>query len=313
MSDSRIPVALTRCADYAPDAVESAVRSVLDAAGVRPSSGTRVLVKPNLLKAEPGGLCCTHPMVVRAACLYLMDCGCKVTVGDSPAFGSAGKVAQSIGLADALAPLGVPIITLDNPVAVTLPYGMSVGISRHALETDTLLSVPRVKAHTQMRVTCAVKNMFGCVAGVRKALAHTTHGDKGNAFRAMLVEVAAALPPTAALVDGVVGMDRTGPSGGDAYALGMVGAAQTAVALDTAVYAVLGATPEMIPLWGELRSRNTQGAFAEQLRYPMLSPEQVAEQVAGQGFRFPGGLTPETFHPLRLLRSAVKRWWMARS
>ena len=309
MTPTTIPVALTRCADYSPDAVESAVRSVLDAAGVRPASGTRVLVKPNLLKAESGGLCCTHPMVVRAACLYLMDCGCRVTVGDSPAFGSADKVAQAIGLADALTPLGVPVITLDTPVSVTLPYGMTVGISRHALETDLLVSVPRVKAHTQMRVTCAVKNMFGCVAGVRKALAHTTHGDKGNAFRAMLVEVAAALPPTAALVDGIVGMDRTGPSGGDAFPLGMVGAAQSAVALDTAVYAVLGATPEMIPLWGELRTRRTHGALAEQLSYPLLAPEEVA----AKGFRFPGALTPETFHPLRLLRSAIKRWWMARS
>ena len=309
MTPTTIPVALTRCADYSPDAVESTVRSVLDAAGVRPASGTRVLVKPNLLKAESDGLCCTHPMVVRAACLYFMDYGCRVTVGDSPAFGSADKVAQAIGLADALTPLGVPVITLDTPVSVTLPYGMTVGISRHALETDLLVSVPRVKAHTQMRVTCAVKNMFGCVAGVRKALAHTTHGDKGNAFRAMLVEVAAALPPTAALVDGIVGMDRTGPSGGDAFPLGMVGAAQSAVALDTAVYAVLGATPEMIPLWGELRTRRTHGAFAEQLSYPLLAPEEVA----AKGFRFPGALTPETFHPLRLLRSAIKRWWMARS
>lgn len=307
MSDG-LSVALARCHHYQPEAVEQAVHTVLDACGYRPAAGSRVLVKPNLLKAEPGGLCCTHPQVVRAACIYLMDCGCRVTVGDSPAFGSAAKVAQAIGLAEAMAPLGIPVITLDAAVNVQLPFGMTVGISRHALEADSLLSVPRIKAHTQMRVTCAVKNMFGCVAGVRKALAHTVHGDKGNAFRAMLVEVAAALPQTAALVDGIVAMDRMGPSGGDACALGVVGASRDAVALDSAVYTMLGARPAMIPLWGELQSRGAVGAFTENLSFPLLSPADIDAEK----FRFPGSLTPETFHPLRLLRSAVKRWWMAR-
>lgn len=300
-----IAVAITRCADYTPRAVDAAVCAALHAAGYAPAAGTRVLVKPNLLKAEPGGLCCTHPQVVRAACAYLLDCGCIVTVGDSPAFGSARSVARAIGLDNALAPLGVPIVTLDAAVTVRLPSGMDIGISRLALETNAVLSVPRVKAHSQMRLTCAVKNLFGCVAGVRKALAHTVHGDRGNAFRALLVEVAQALPPVAALADGITAMDRTGPSGGDAFALGMVAAASSPVAVDTAIYRMLGATPDDIPLWGELRQRNAAGAFDEHLVFPLLRPEDVD----GTAFRLPQALTPETFHPLRLLRSALIRGW----
>lgn len=301
-----LSVALTRCFSYAQADVDNAVRQVFESVGFAPAFGSRILVKPNLLKAEPGGLCCTHPEIVRAACAYLLDCGCRVTVGDSPAFGSAGRVAEGIGLAERLAPLDVPIITLDQPKPVRLPFGMTIGISRFALEADAILSVPRVKVHSQMRVTCAVKNLFGCVSGVRKALAHSTHGDKGRAFKALLVEVAGALPPTAALVDGIVAMDGTGPSGGDAFPLGVVAASQSPVAVDTAIYMLLGAAPDTIPLWNELRLRETFGAGPDQLVFPLLAPSAIDVP----GFRLPPVLAPESFHPLRLMKSAVKRVWM---
>ncbi len=300
-----ISVALTRCASYARPEVEDGVRAVFAAAGYAPAPGTRVLVKPNFLKADPTGLCCTHPEVVRAACVYLLDRGCRVTVGDSPAFGSAARVASSIGLAPMLSELGVPVITLDSPRTVTLPSGMRIGISRHALETDAVLSVPRIKAHTQMRLTCSVKNLFGCVSGVRKAVAHSTHGDKGNAFRTLLAEVPAMLPPTAALADGIVAMDRMGPSEGDPCSLGVLGAALEPVALDTAIYTMLGTTPQAVPLWGELQARKAHGARMEEVFFPMLGPDAFRDVR----FRLPRSLTPESFHPLRLLRSAFRRLW----
>lgn len=303
-----VAVAIARCPRYDRELVIRSVAEVLQAAGIAPVAGTRVLVKPNLLKVQPGGLCCTHPEVVRAACIYLRECGCHVTVGDSPAFGSAVQVARAIGLDAALADLAIPVITLDNAVRTVLPCGLAAGISRHALEADALLSVPRVKAHTQMRLTLSVKNMFGCVSGVRKAIAHTAHGDKGNAFRALLVEVAQMLPPTVALADGIVAMDRNGPAGGDAYPLGIVAAAADTVALDTALYAVVGAGPDQVPLWGELRAREIWGADAAHLSFPLLRPDDVAVS----DFRLPGTLSPETFHPLRLVRSSLKRLWISR-
>ena len=301
----RIPVALTHCREYVYADVLQAVQGCLQVCGFAPAYGASVLVKPNLLKVDTTGLCCTHPAVVAAVCESAKDAGCRVTVGDSPAFGSAASVARYIGLSAYCAKLGVPLITLDSPVCVTFSSGNSIGISRNALESDLLLNVPRVKAHSQMRMTVGVKNLFGCVSGVRKAIAHSTHGDKANAFRELLVDVALAMPETATVVDGITCMHKTGPIHGEPYPLGLIGAAGDPVSLDTAVYTALGRRVDELPLWEELQRRNVRGAFAGQLDYVLSAPEEFD----GSGFELPYDLKPESFHPARLLVSSVKRLW----
>ena len=166
-------VALTSCSSYAAAAATEAVGRTLDASGWHPPRGP-VLVKPNLLRAVP--LACTHPQVTAAVCRWLLDKGARVTVADSPGFGSARGVSRAIGLDAALAPLGVRVCALDDPVPVPLRGGGSWGVTRTALEADAIVSVPRVKAHAQVRLTLAVKNLFGCICGLGKVMAHSRRG-----------------------------------------------------------------------------------------------------------------------------------------
>lgn len=300
------PVALARCPDYAPANVNTALSHILEAITYQPAYGSTVLLKPNLLAPSSDGLCCTHPEVITSACAFIKDHGAIPVVGDSPAFGSAVRVAKNIGLDVRLQQMNIPIITLEHPRIIHLQCGLKAGISRHALEADSILNLPKLKAHSQFRVTGGVKNLFGCVSGVRKALAHSKHGDRQNAFRSMLVEIQDVLPPVTALLDGIVGMDHKGPSGGDPFPLGILGASQSTVALDTAAYTIIGATPDRLPLWQELRHRGNPAAFAENLHFPLLA----ANAVDGTTFRFPEELKAESFHPVRLLRSAIKRFVM---
>jgi len=77
-------VTLTRCADYEENTMRTAVRAALDASGWRVGAGSRVLVKPNLIRAQ--SLACTHPRVVGEACAWIMEQGAGVVVADSPGF-----------------------------------------------------------------------------------------------------------------------------------------------------------------------------------------------------------------------------------
>ena len=181
---TRPRVALARCEGYGhttDTSLVEAVDRVFALAGYAPARGERVLVKPNLLRAMP--LACTHAQMVRAACIWLLERGARVTVGDSPGFGTAPGVAKSIGLTSALQHLpggqSIPIVTLNTPVKRLVPGLGHINIARAALEADSLLSMPKLKAHSQMRLSCAVKNLYGCVSGVHKAVGHARHGDKG--------------------------------------------------------------------------------------------------------------------------------------
>jgi uncharacterized protein (DUF362 family) len=299
-----IPVAFSRCPDYRSPALPETVGLLLEAMGCRPARGERVLVKPNLLAATPPQfLPCTHPQVVRAVCRYLLDLGADVRVGDSPSFGSGVKIAQKIGLDLALADLKVPIVNLDRPKTVRLSFpGGRVALSRQALESSLILNLPKLKTHRMLRVTGAVKNFFGCVPGIRKALLHVLHGDRGRRFEAMLLDLLEHLPPSLSLMDGVTAMHAGGPVHGQPYPLGLLAASPSPVALDTAVFSLLGLSPAEVPTWQEALRRRLPGACLTDLFYPLESPRSFAVN----GFQVSRDLNPVGFHPLRLARSSLR-------
>ncbi len=312
-----IPVILARCESYDPAAVIPLAARMLDAAGFAPAPGARVLVKPNFLTADPGGIICTHPLVVAAVCRHLLDRGCRVRIGDSPGFGTAPGVARSIGLprvldevlADMPGGRDIPVLTLGRPVSRPLTLGGSVALSRHALEADHILNLPKLKAHSQMRVTGAVKNLFGCVPGVRKAVLHARHGDKAQdgaaCFPSLIADIMRHLPPVTTLLDAVTAMHVTGPSKGSPYPAGLLAASASPVGLDTAVCTLMGLAPDDVPLWRELTRRRAPGALFRDLALGGDS----ADCFDFSTFVLPGRLMAETFNPFRLLKSTLRRLW----
>jgi uncharacterized protein (DUF362 family) len=299
-----IPVALARCADYQFPGLPEAVASLLDTIGCRPGRSARVLVKPNLLAATlPDFLPCTHPQVVRAVCQYLLDLGAKVQVGDSPSFGEGGNIAGKIGLVDALEDLGVPLVELDKPTVVRLSFpGGRAGLSQRALENDLILNLPKLKVHRMVRVTGAVKNFFGCVTGIRKALLHVLYGSRGNRFESMLLDLQDHLPPSLSLMDAVTAMHVGGPVHGQPYNLELLAASPSAVALDATVFSILGLTAADVDTWQEAFRRRLPGAVLTDLWYPLELPQAFD----ANGFRVPQYLDPVGFHPIRLARSSLR-------
>ena len=294
-------VAMTHVPEYAPARLDAAVARLLETSGLTLAPGTRVLVKPNLVAARNASHCTTHPEVVRAACACLLDCGARVTVADSPAFGPASQVARASGLADALAGLGLRVAGLGRPAPLALTRGGTIGLSRHALEAEAILNLPKLKVHCQMVMSGAVKNLFGCVVGFRKACAHHTLGADRDIFTSMLMDVYAALPRTHHLMDGVHALHRDGPTNGEPFRLGLLAASANGVALDTAAYAVLGLAPGQVPLWREAVARNMDGADPRGLAYPLDAPDRF--DAAGFAMAPARALK---FAPLRLLRGRVR-------
>lgn len=300
-------VALLPVSSYEAE-LRPAVDGLFSAASVRFTPGSRVLVKPNLVAPMRAELSTTHPAVVEAVCAHLLDAGARPFVADSPAFASATVVARRTGLDARLKRLGVPLTTLGAPVAVRLshqgcgPSGGCIGVSRTALEADRIVSLPRLKVHNQLLITLAVKNLFGCVVGARKAFAHATHGDRDTRFESMLLDVFQALPPSVALLDGIAAMHVKGPTGGEPYPAGLLAASDSPVALDSAVCAMLGIGPQDNPLWAEAARRALPGAILDEIGYPLASPAAFAFP----GFRLPERLSPVTFHPVRLALGRVK-------
>jgi len=285
---------------------------------VRP--GARVLLKPNFVRGRRAEEAAnTHPVFVTEVARLVREAGGEPIVGDSPALGSAWGVAKRCGLLDLARANGIPIVEFRKTRKIASPRGdgRSLRLAEAALSADVVINLPKFKAHGQTYLTLAVKNMFGCVKGRRKALFHFLLGEQPMDFARMLVDVARAVGPALTLLDGVVGLERTGPMGGDPRPLGLIVAGTDCAAIDAVACGIVGAEPERLLT---LRAAREAGAGETDLsRIRILSAERgeiaaadlrsLSPHLAERPFVLPERLSPLLFSPLRLARGLVRQAW----
>lgn len=249
-------VSITTCDDYEFEKVYQKVKDGLNLLGGMDSfvhKGDRVLLKPNFLIGRSPDRCVnTHPAIVRAVAKLVQEAGAHPKIGDSPQLGSALKVAEKCGVADIARELGIEIVEFE-PVEVMHPggkYFKHFVLGKGVLEADTIINLPKLKTHNLTFLTLAVKNIFGCIPGARKAQWHVRTSPKGPAyFSRMLLDLYTLINPALSIVDGIVSMEGKGPGFGTPRKLGFIIAGADAVAVDAVIAEILGASPEQYITW----------------------------------------------------------------
>ncbi|PSN19286.1 thylakoid-associated protein [filamentous cyanobacterium CCP5] len=305
-----IPVSFTRVSSYDLDQLRTNLKAVLDplgGMGAHVSRGDRVLLKPNLLTgSRPTKACTTNPAVVYGVAEMVKAAGGKPFLGDSPAFGSAHGVAKANGLLPLAKALDLPIVELHGQrYATESPDFDHLRISKEVMEADMVINLPKVKSHTQLTLTLGVKNLFGCVPGKMKAWWHMEAGKDVQRFGTMLVETARLIDPDLTILDGVVGHEGNGPSGGEPRNLGLLAAATDVFALDRAVVEILGVEPDQVPTVAQSVRLGICPDWSE-LTFPLLAPDEL--QVAD--WRLPDQLMPIDFDMPRVVKSTFKHLYI---
>jgi uncharacterized protein (DUF362 family)/ferredoxin len=237
-------------ADYDYDTLRPLIFDILDGlAGAKIGPETKVLIKPNLLApARPDKAMLTHPMMVRASAEYVLEKGGLPLVSDSPAMGSFGRVLEESGIRDALKGLDVECREFRRSVMVDLgaPFNR-IEIAEDVMNADLVLNLPKLKTHTQMLLTLGVKNLFGCIVGLRKPEWHFRTGVDRKMFARLLVGIYNVIRPAVTLIDGILAMEGQGPGkSGIPKKLGIVIAASDALAVDLTVCRMLGLSPDSL-------------------------------------------------------------------
>jgi uncharacterized protein (DUF362 family)/Pyruvate/2-oxoacid:ferredoxin oxidoreductase delta subunit len=210
----------------------------------------RVLIKPNLLTtAKPADAVLTHCLVVKAVVEYVLSKRAIPQVSDSPALGDFQKILQESGLKEVLQ--GMPVICKEfrepHSVDIGSPFG-AVDLARDAVEAELIINLPKLKTHGQMLLTLGVKNMFGCVVGLKKAQWHLRMGANRAMFARLLVQICRRLQPAFTIIDGILAMEGEGPGKrGKPRQLGVLIAGNDALAVDAAVCRIIGLEPDRLP------------------------------------------------------------------
>jgi uncharacterized protein (DUF362 family)/ferredoxin-like protein FixX len=211
---------------------------------------SRVVIKPNLLApASPDKAILTHPLIVKAAAEYVLDKGAKVQISDSPAVGSFEKILKESGIKDALQGLDVKYVLFKKSVHIDVgaPF-KSIEIAADAINADAVINLPKLKTHTHMLLTLGIKNLFGCIVGLKKPEWHLRAGVDKEMFASLLVKIYQAVNPSITILDGILAMEGQGPGKrGTPRSLGVVMASSNAAAIDTTVCRMFGLPPENVP------------------------------------------------------------------
>lgn len=303
-------VSLIRARSYELSALRSSLETLLEPLGGMPAfvkTGDRVLLKPNLLTgSRPSKECVTRPELVYCIAQLVKEAGGKPFLGDSPAFGSAFGVAKANGYLPLIEELDLPIVEFRGKRYQTVSDSFNhLRLCKEAMDADVVINLPKVKSHVQLTVTLGVKNLFGCVPGKMKAWWHMESGKDASRFGEMLVETARAINPNLTVVDGIIGHEGNGPSGGEPRDLGVLGASADVFALDRAMVDILGVDPAMVPTVAA-QIRLGLCSTLDQINFPLERPSQLPVS----DWKLPDALIPIDFGLPRVIRSTFKHLYV---
>ena len=233
-------VAIVAQKDYGSPGLEAALRRVIGLAGfdLAGARGKRVLLKPNMLGAYPPAMGVTSPPPLVAALVRLFqEAGATVAVGDSPnGFHPLEQVWETTGIGEVCRAAGAQGIRFESSGSVEV---RGVRIAKAVVEADLVVNLPKLKTHGLTFLTLGVKNLFGCVPGMRKSRIHRQAIERRR-FAEALVAIAEAVRPALTIVDAVTAMEGDGPSAGKLVPLGALVAGVDVHAVDAACCRIVG-------------------------------------------------------------------------
>lgn len=291
-----ISVSLRECRSYSSRAVNKAVRkSIGDLGGIRRfvRKGERVLLKANLLSDKvPEKAVTTHPSVVSAVADLVREAGALPVIGDNPfPLSRAKSIFRKTGMQELCRQKKVLFTALGAPRRFSNPKGRlvkSFSLSSRLDEFDCIINIPKLKTHSFMVYTGAVKNYFGLIPGKAKPLFHLRFQQAAH-FSQMLLDLYALVEPFQRLVvmDAVLGMEGEGPSSGTPKEIGCIISSADSIAADTAASEIVGITGK-VPYLSMARSQGLKGSGPGEIT---LKGDNIS-LFRIRDFRLPSGALP---------------------
>jgi uncharacterized protein (DUF362 family)/NAD-dependent dihydropyrimidine dehydrogenase PreA subunit len=235
---------------YDRSRLSASLEEMVEICGGWPSgaeNGATVLLKVNMLSAkEPRRAITTHPEIVAAVARLLQNRGCRVQVGDSPGGAVKGleRYWDRCGYSDVASELDLELVNFEKSGSREVQVnGRSYNIASPVLDADVVINLCKFKTHGLCRLTNAVKNAFGAVPGLGKAILHS-RAVRPAAFARLIVDVYEAVPFQMHIMDAILAMDGKGPStDGNPRMDGILGVSPDGVCLDIVMSRLAGLEP----------------------------------------------------------------------
>lgn len=210
-------------------------------------AGKKIVIKPNVLRAsEASEHIVTNPALLRAVIEKVETMSpLEIIVGDNPGLFNYGDNENSFEKTGLMAAAKGYYRNLGDSMqnlSFSPEYMAEVGVSQAIMDADIFISLPKFKTHGLTVMTGAIKNSYGILPGAQKARLHQIAGTPER-FHEVIVDVFRLRVPDLFIMDAVVGMEGNGPASPELREIGLILAADNAVALDAVVARMMGVDP----------------------------------------------------------------------
>ena len=215
-------------------------------------TGRSVLLKPNLVEYIAGVEVNTNPVLVTAAAEAFLRLGAKnVIVAEGPGHQrDTFLVLAESGIGDRLHNQKIAFVDLNRDQLIKVPTRANytglghLWLPRTVLESDFIVSMPKIKTHHWAGVTLSMKNMFGVVPGTKYGWPKNVLHWRG--IHRSILDICATVPIHFVIADGVIAMEGNGPLHGTHRRLGKIVLANDPVAADFVCARLMGFNPNLI-------------------------------------------------------------------
>lgn len=234
--------------------------------GLDLQNGSSVAIKINLCDARtPDTGAITHPVFLNAVLKYLREnhSNLKIYVVESDAtVVLADKFVKWFGFLPVLKKWDAKWVNLSKEKIIFKKingrYLKEIPMPK-ILEDCLFISLAKLKTNILTKITCCLKNQFGCLPIVNKSIYHLHIDD-------VIADVNLVFKPDFCLVDGIIGMGGVqGPSFGVPINAGMIVASKDPVAVDSVCAKILGFNPKFV---GHIRKSIKMGIGS--MRYTLV-------------------------------------------
>lgn len=254
-------VSFIKTDSYEQKTVRGAVERMFELQGADIPRGARVVLKPNLImRCQPSRAATTHPEVVRAVSMALLDRGVTdITLAESsgglytpPVLSS---LYESTGMKAVAEQTGIKL-NFDTSALVVKREQNDICKQLDIIAPLTgdafVINMCKLKTHGMMTMTAGIKNLFGSIPGLIKPELHYRFPQR-ELFARMLIDIYRTVAPAYTILDAVDGMEGDGPTAGTPRHVGLMAMASgiETFSLDLVLAHLIGLKPEQVPTVAE--------------------------------------------------------------
>lgn len=201
------------------------------------SKNSIIGLKPNLVLAKPATSgATTSPEIAAGIIEYLQERGFfNIHIMEGSWVGDSTKRAYKVcGYENIAQRYKVTLIDLKDDLGVNAQFlGETFKVCETINQVDYLINLPVLKGHCQTKLTCALKNLKGCIPDSEKRRFHSLGLHKPIAYLNGIIKA------NLHIVDGVMG-DLTFEEGGNPVEMGRIIAGTDPVLVDSYVAELMG-------------------------------------------------------------------------